>query len=103
MIGRHKKTKRVGKVEEKRRYDLPLSQDSSSRFLLLLITLMSFLTILALSAVFFLTTLTNHWVGGLENTMTIEIPAILEGRNNDNQVTQALRISTKNKIVKTAT
>ena len=54
-------------------YDLPLNNSQDSRFLILLIALMSFLAFLALSGTFALNTMTNKWSSGLENKVTIEI------------------------------
>lgn len=70
-----KKDKRLGIAEEKRKYDLPLNNDESSRFLILLITLMTFLAVMALSFSFALGGLIDRWSSGLENKVTIEIPA----------------------------
>ncbi len=56
-----------------KRYDLPLDNSEDTRFLITLITLMSFLAVLALSGVFALNSMTNKWSSGLENKITIEI------------------------------
>ena len=69
------KDKRLGIAQEKRKYDLPLNNDESSRFLILLITLMTFLAVMALSFSFALGGLIDRWSSGLENKVTIEIPA----------------------------
>lgn len=70
-----RKDKRVGSVQEKRRYDLPLNKSVGTGFLILLVALMSFLGVLAMSASYGLSTMTRHWSEGLENKATIEIPA----------------------------
>ena len=57
-----------------RDHDLPLNKSDDTRFLVLLISLMSFLTILTLSGVFILNNITERWSSGLENKVTIEIP-----------------------------
>ncbi|MCD8562980.1 MAG: permease [Alphaproteobacteria bacterium] len=68
------KDKKLG-VAENRRYDLPLHKSSGTGFLVLLITLMTFLAMMALSSFFVLGALTDRWSSGLENKLTIEIPA----------------------------
>ncbi len=56
-----------------RGYDLPLNQSEDSRFLILLVGLMSFLAVLAFSGTFALNNMTSRWSSGLENKVTIEI------------------------------
>ncbi len=46
---------------ETRQYDLPLDNSEDSRFLILLIALMSFLAVLALSGTIALNSMTNKW------------------------------------------
>jgi cell division transport system permease protein len=65
----------LGVARETRRYDLPLSATGENSFLRLLIALMSILGILALSASFALSAMTERWQQGLANKMTVEIPA----------------------------
>ena len=60
-------------IIDSKRYDLPLDNSEDTRFLITLITLMSFLAVLALSGVFALNSMTNKWSSGLENKITIEI------------------------------
>ena len=55
-------------------YDLPLSQETDTKFLLLLVTLMVFLAVLALSGSFALHDMSERWSSGLEDKVTIEIP-----------------------------
>lgn len=69
------KDKRLGIALERGHYDLPLNQDEGTNFLKLLIALMSFLAVVALASSFALGTMTNRWSSGLENKLTIEIPA----------------------------
>ncbi len=57
-----------------RDYDLPLNQSEDSRFLILLVGLMSFLAVLAFSGTFALNDMTSRWSSGLENKVTIEVP-----------------------------
>ncbi|MGH1377684.1 MAG: cell division protein FtsX [Alphaproteobacteria bacterium] len=56
-----------------RDHDLPLDKSEDSRFLMLLIALMSFLSVLACSGTFALNNMTHRWSSGLENKLTIEI------------------------------
>jgi cell division transport system permease protein len=65
----------LGRVTEKRQYDLPLNKDAGTGFLILLVALMSFLTVLAVAASFALSAMTDRWTTGLENKVTVEIPA----------------------------
>lgn len=53
--------------------DLPLDKSEDTRFVIILIALMTFLGVLALSGTFALHSLTNKWSSGLENKITIEI------------------------------
>ncbi len=68
------KERKLG-VATKRRYDLPLNKAPGTGFLILLICLMTFLAMLALAASFALSAMTDRWSSGLENKVTIEIPA----------------------------
>lgn len=70
-----RKEKTLGTVRGKRRFDLPLGQGGGSGFLRLLIALMTVLAILGLAATFALSEMTARWSSGLENRMTVEIPA----------------------------
>ncbi len=54
-------------------YDLPLNKGSDANFLILLISLMSFLAVLSLSGTIAINKMTNRWSSGLENKVTIEI------------------------------
>ena len=62
-------------MAQERRYDLPLTQSAGSGFLTLLISLMTFLAVLSLAASFALSAMTERWSSGLENRMTVEVPA----------------------------
>lgn len=68
------KDRKLG-VAGKRRYDLPLNKASGTGFLVLLIGLMTFLAMLALAASFALSAMTDRWSSGLENNVTVELPA----------------------------
>lgn len=74
-----KRERVLGVSKSKRRYDLPLTGSSSNGFLRLLICLMSILGMLALSASFALSAMTDRWSEGLENKISVEIPATDSG------------------------
>jgi cell division transport system permease protein len=84
--------KSLGIAKKTRQYDLPLNKGSGGQFLMVLIALMSFLTVLALTASFALSEMTNRWTSGLENTASIEIPA--EDTNGNLIETQTLEVLT---------
>lgn len=65
----------LGVSKGKRRYDLPLAGSSGNNFLRTLIALMTVLGILALSASFALSAMTERWSSGLANKVSVEIPA----------------------------
>lgn len=65
----------LGTSRKKRSYDLPLNKSTGSGFLILLIALMTFLAMMAISASFALAVLQGRWASGLENRATVEIPA----------------------------
>ena len=67
--------KTLGVARGKRRYDLPLAGSAGNGFLRLLIALMSILGMLALCASFALSAMTQRWSDGLENRISVEIPA----------------------------
>jgi cell division transport system permease protein len=71
----NKKDKKLGVADGKRIYDLPLEKNESTVFLVLLVGLMSFLACLSLGAAFALGDIGKRWSSGLENRLTIEIPA----------------------------
>jgi cell division transport system permease protein len=73
FIKREERT--LGTARGTRRYDLPLGKSSGSGFLRLLIALMTVLAMLGLAASFALAEMTERWSSGLENRMTVEIPA----------------------------
>ncbi len=74
-MSRFRKNKRLGIADSKGRYDLPLNKSAGSNFMIVLVALMTFLAMMALSATFLLNSVTHHWSSGLENSLTIEIPA----------------------------
>jgi len=67
--------KRIGSQRKRRKYDLPLNKSAGTGFLLLLIALMTFLALLTITSSFVLSAMANRWTSGLENKVTIEIPA----------------------------
>lgn len=71
------KDRRLGVSEGRRRYDLPLSDGAGTGFMILLIGLMTFLAMMSIAAGFALDGMSSRWTSGLENTLTIEIPAAL--------------------------
>lgn len=56
-------------------YDIPLHLKLGTEFLVILTALMTFLSLLASSGVIGLNHFAHQWVSGLENNLTIEIPA----------------------------
>lgn len=64
-------------------YDIPLHTRLGTEFLVLLIALMTYLSLLSAAGSLALGHMANKWVSGLENSMTIEIPL------RDNSQTQA--------------
>ncbi len=66
--------------EYKRNFDLPLQQRLGTEFLVMLIALMTLLATLAGFASISLTALSQTWKAGLENNLTVEIPATAETR-----------------------
>jgi cell division transport system permease protein len=64
--------------QNRRRYDLPLHKDSGTLFLMVLVGLMTFLMALVLTFSVGLNQLMDGWSKGLENKVTIEIPAEFE-------------------------
>lgn len=69
----------LGVAKGKRRYDLPLSVSASNNFLRILIALMTVLGMLALSASFAMSAMTDRWSGGLQDKISVEIPAADSG------------------------
>lgn len=73
------------------RYDLPLNKSGGSKFIVLLIALMTFLAVLALSSSFALGSIAKSWSSGLENKLTIEIPGDVKDHDS-------LKIDIKKKL-----
>lgn len=73
FVQQFSKEKRLGIAEEARRYDLPFSRDEGTDFLIILVGLMTFLAVMALTASMILSGMAERWSSGLENGLTIEI------------------------------
>lgn len=88
------KDRRLGVSEGRRRYDLPLSNGAGTGFMILLIGLMTFLAMMSIAAGFALDSMSRRWTSGLENTLTIEIPAALPGGKlrNDAEIREIERV-----------
>jgi cell division transport system permease protein len=80
-FGMFQRDRRLGVADRKRRYDLPLNEDDSAIFLMLLVGLMAFLATISLTSSVALNALTQGWSEGLENKVTIVIPT--EKENGD--------------------
>ncbi len=89
-------------------YDLPLNKGSDTNFLVLLISLMSFLAVLALSGSIAINSMTNRWSSGLENKITIEIAVetkeghILSQETIGQETIALYKMLSENKRVKSA-
>lgn len=95
------KDKKLGIAEDKHRYDLPLNKDAGALFLIILIALMSFLASMALTGYLALGKTTDQWVAGLENSLTVEIPAENpEGKLLSKMQIQALSSQAYEEIIK---
>lgn len=90
--------KKLGVADERGRYDLPLNKGGGTAFLIMLVALMTFLATMALSMSFILDGMTARWSSGIENHMTIEIPAENSKgdiRTAEDMITLAKAISAK--------
>lgn len=70
-----KKESVIGRAKNRRFFDLGLHTSTGTGFLELLTGLMTFLAILALATSFALNAMADRWSSGLDNQVTIEIPA----------------------------
>ena len=70
------RNRRLGVADSGGRYDLPLHKSSGSAFLVLLVALMTFLAMMSVSAAMVLDDIAQSWSSGLENKVTVEIPAL---------------------------
>ena len=73
---RSKKDKYLGQTQKTRAYDIPLDKSKGLNFVITLIGLMSFIAFLMLAGSHTLKTVGEHWAGGLENKITVEIPMV---------------------------
>lgn len=81
-IAAFSKERKLGVAQKKRVYDLPLNKGEGTGFLILLIALMLFLATLSLAASLALAEMGGRWSSGLENKLTIEVPAEdIDGRS----------------------
>lgn len=69
------KDRPLGVSDGRRHYDLPFHKDTSASFLVLLMALMTFLMLTALTVTLILNAMATRWSSGLEGQITIEIPA----------------------------
>lgn len=77
-------------------YDIPLHQNAKTDFLTVLIILMSFLSVLAMNGTLSLNAMAKRWSSGLENKITIEIPAETANGNllsNDTIKKETLKVA----------
>ena len=80
-------------------YDIPLHARLGTEFLIMLIALMTYLSLLSAAGSLALGHMADKWVSGLENSMTIEIPF----KNTAEQQSKDLLVALKqSKDVKTA-
>lgn len=89
------KDRKLG-ISDRRRYDIPLEKGSGGRFLMLLVSLMTILAMIALSGMFVLSAMKDRWTSGLENQLTIEIPA----QDADGKITGANKLKQEALIIK---
>jgi len=80
-------------------YDIPLHTRLGTEFLVLLIALMTYLSLLAAAGSLALGHMADKWVSGLENSMTIEIPS---GTNAASQAQSLIDALNQSKSVKSA-
>ena len=75
-----------------RRTDLALAQDNHSRFLPWLIAFMVYLAILAMAGTFILNGLVATWDRNMSGTMTVQLPAADNPKQNKKNIDKALKI-----------
>ncbi len=90
MIRRIFRRERKLGISKKRTYDIPLNKGAGAGFLTLLIALMTFLAVIALSSSFVLKSMSDRWSSGLENKITVEIPPTSHDgeTRNKNEISQ---------------
>lgn len=75
-----KKESTLGKAKDRRFFDLGLHKSTGTGFLEMLTGLMTFLAILAIATSFALAAMADRWSAGLDDQITIEIPASLDDK-----------------------
>lgn len=88
------KEKPLGIANKPRQYDIPLTHGAGSNHLVLLIGLMTFLAIMALTSSYVLNGMTERWTSGLQNHITIEVP-VLTPTNEERTRREIKRIQTR--------
>ena len=76
------------------RTDLPLSDDSTTRLVPWIIGVMAYLAALALAAALTLSNVASEWSDGLEESLTVQVPAAENGDadTNDARIIAAVRV-----------
>lgn len=72
-------------------HDVPLHLKLGTEFLVLLVTLMAFLSLLSAAGIIGLGHMTRAWTSGLENSVTIEIPSLPDLDQNVSGLMSALK------------
>lgn len=72
-------------------YDVPLHLKLGTEFLVMLVSLMAFLSILSVCVIIGIGHLSKAWTSGLENSITIEIPATTTGPAQIDDLMKSLR------------
>lgn len=70
-----KKESVIGRAKDRRFFDLGLHSSTGTGFLELLTGLMTYLAMIALASSFALNAMADRWSSGLDNQVTVEIPA----------------------------
>ncbi len=82
-----------------KRTDLPLYQDSHSRFLPWLVAFMIFLAVFGLASIIVLKEVANRWDRGVSGTISVQIPAAAEPSDDEKRLGKILKgISKTDKI-----
>ena len=74
--------------------DLPLSEDASTRFVPWIVGVMAYLAALALAVTLILSNIVTEWSGGLEDTLTVQVPDPEDATadQNDRRLLSAVRV-----------
>lgn len=84
----------------RRRSDLPLKHDATSRFLPWLIALMVFLSALSVASVFILNGLINRWDRDVSGTLTVQIQPATGGNAAESEVRTDQRVELVAKLLR---